>query len=67
MPGAAADARPPPRLNQMHTVCPATCPAPGFPANYLGTINLQIGVITAVTLAGPSLQPKAEIFLPRDE
>lgn len=46
---------------------PATCPAPGFPANYLGTINLQTGAITAVSLTGPSLQPKAEIFLPRDE
>ncbi|HUN31215.1 MAG TPA: hypothetical protein VMU95_04280 [Trebonia sp.] len=43
---------------------PATCPAPGFPANYLGTINLKTGVITPVALDGPSLQPQGEIFLP---
>ena len=46
---------------------PATCPAPGFPANYLGTINLTTGAITAVTTTGPNLQPKAEIFVPSDE
>jgi hypothetical protein len=46
---------------------PATYPGPGFPPNYLGTINLKTGAITAVTLNGPNLQPKSEIFLPGDE
>jgi len=43
---------------------PATCPAPGFPPNYLGTINMTTGVITPVALKGPGLQPQGEIFLP---
>ena len=42
---------------------PAACPAPGYPANYLGTINLKTGVITPVTLNGPGLQPQGEIFV----
>ena len=42
---------------------PATCPAPGYPANYLGTINLKTGAITPVALSGPSLRPQGEIFL----
>jgi hypothetical protein len=43
---------------------PATCPAPGLPPNYLGTINMKTGVISRVALNGPNLQPRGEIFLP---
>jgi hypothetical protein len=43
---------------------PATCPAPGFPPNYLGTINMKTGAISRVALNGPNLQPQGEIFLP---
>jgi len=41
---------------------PATCPAPGFPANYLGQLNMHNGQITAVKLHGASLQPQGLIF-----
>jgi hypothetical protein len=42
---------------------PSTCPAPGFPPNYLGTLNPWTGQITAVSLHGPNLQPKGMLFL----
>jgi hypothetical protein len=43
---------------------PATCPAPGFPANYLGTVNLETGALTQVPLSGHALQPQGMIFVP---
>jgi len=42
---------------------PATCPAPGYPANYLGQLNMYTGQITHVALRGPSLQPVGMIFV----
>jgi hypothetical protein len=42
---------------------PPTCPAPGFPPNYLGTINPLTGKVTKVTLTGPNLQPKGLLFV----
>lgn len=42
---------------------PATCPAPGFPANYLATTNMTTGALTPVPLAGPVLRTKAMIFV----
>jgi hypothetical protein len=42
---------------------PATCPAPGFPANYLGLENMWTGAITPVTLAGSGFQPHSLIFV----
>ena len=42
---------------------PATCPAPGFPANYLGQLNMYTGQITRVKLSGASLQPQGLIFV----
>jgi hypothetical protein len=42
---------------------PATCPAPGFPANYLGTVNLSTGALPKVPVAGAPLQPKGMIFV----
>ena len=43
---------------------PATCPAPGFPPNYLGTVNLKTGALTKVATTGAALQPKGLIFVP---
>jgi hypothetical protein len=43
---------------------PTTCPAAGFAANSLGTINLQTGAIGTVALSGGFVQPKGLIFLP---
>jgi hypothetical protein len=42
---------------------PATCPAPGFPANYLGVEDMWTGGLTGVTLTGPSFQPHSLIFV----
>jgi len=42
---------------------PATCPGPGFPANYLATDNLRTGALTRVPLAGAPLNPKGMIFI----
>jgi hypothetical protein len=43
---------------------PATCPGPGFPPNYLGTINLTTGAIAKVATTGAALQPKGLLFVP---
>jgi hypothetical protein len=43
---------------------PATCPAPGFPPNYLGTLNMFTGKITRVAVHGASLEPQGMIFVP---
>ncbi len=45
---------------------PATCPGPGFPPNYLGSLNPWTGNITSVPLAGPVFQPKGLVFVGRD-
>ena len=42
---------------------PATCPGPGFPPNYLATVNLTTGALTKVALSGAALQPKGQIFI----
>jgi hypothetical protein len=42
---------------------PATCPAPGFPANYLGKLNMYTGQITPVSLRGPKLEPQGLIYV----
>jgi len=43
---------------------PATCPGPGFPANYLGSLNLKTGALTPVALKGPVLHTEGMIFIP---
>jgi hypothetical protein len=43
---------------------PAICPGPGFPANYLGTLNMFTGQITRVPLRGASLEPQGLNFAP---
>jgi hypothetical protein len=42
---------------------PSTCPAPGYPANSLGTINLKTGTVGKVAVIGP-VTPKGLIFVP---
>ena len=42
---------------------PATCPAPGFPANYLGVLNMYTGQITRVDLRGSVLHPQGLVFV----
>jgi hypothetical protein len=43
---------------------PATCPAPGYPPNFLGELDPWTGVITPVTLAGPAPEAQGMLFLP---
>jgi hypothetical protein len=42
---------------------PSTCPGPGYPANYLGTINLTTGALSKVNLSG-LLTPTGLVFVP---
>jgi hypothetical protein len=42
---------------------PATCPAPGFPANFLGQLNPWTGQITRVPVTGPAFTPKGLLFV----
>jgi hypothetical protein len=42
---------------------PATCPAPGFPAPYLGQENMWTGAIAPVTVTGSGFQPHSLIFV----
>jgi hypothetical protein len=42
---------------------PATCPAPGFPPNYLGLLNPRTGNITKVNVSGPSFGPQGMVFI----
>lgn len=42
---------------------PATCPAPGYPANSLGTLDLHSGTVTPVTLAGADLEPSGMLYV----
>jgi hypothetical protein len=41
---------------------PGTCPAPGFPANYLGQLNPWTGAITRVPLTGPAFTPQGGLL-----
>jgi hypothetical protein len=43
---------------------PATCPAPGYPDNYLASVNMTTGALTPVPLSGPALHTKGMIFVP---
>jgi hypothetical protein len=42
---------------------PATCPGPGFPPNYLGSLDPFTGHVSRVPLSGPPLNPKGMIFV----
>jgi hypothetical protein len=41
---------------------PSSCPAPGFPANYLGQLNPWTGAITRVALTGPAFTPQGGLL-----
>jgi hypothetical protein len=43
---------------------PATCPGPGFPANYLGHLNMSTGHIYRVPVRGAAFHPQGMIFVP---
>ena len=43
---------------------PATCPAPGFPPNYLGSVNPETGHISRAPVTGANFQPKGMLFVP---
>jgi len=43
---------------------PNICPGPGFPANYLGSIDLGTGAVSPVATAGATIEPKGLIFVP---
>jgi hypothetical protein len=43
---------------------PATCPAPGFPPNYLGQVNPRTGQITPVAVSGATFGPTSMVFVP---
>jgi hypothetical protein len=42
---------------------PATCPAAGFPPNYLGSLNPWTGHISRVPLHGPAFEPQGMVFV----
>jgi len=42
---------------------PATCPARGFPANYLGHLDMYTGHIYPVSVRGAALHPQGMIFV----
>jgi len=43
---------------------PATCPAPGFPPNYLGSENMFTGQLTPLPVTGAKAEPQGMIFVP---
>ncbi len=43
---------------------PATCPGPGFPPNYVGSLNPWTGQLTPLALSGPQVEPQGMIFIP---
>ena len=45
---------------------PAVCPAPTYPANYLGSIDLATGAVTSLTTTGDPIDPKGLIFVTGD-
>ena len=45
---------------------PATCPGPGFPANYLGSLNPWTGAVTQLNVSGAAFVPQGGLlFMPR--
>lgn len=44
---------------------PTACPAPGFPQNYLGIVNMSTGSVTTFPIStSKSIQAKGEVFVP---
>ena len=44
-------------------IAPGICPAAGYPANYLGFLDMNTGVITPVNVSGSALQPAGLQFV----
>lgn len=42
---------------------PATCPGPGFPANFLGMVNQVTGHVSKVPVSGAAFNPKGLLFV----
>jgi len=42
---------------------PSTCPAPGFPPNYLDALSPRTGHVSKVALSGPAFEPKGLVFV----
>ena len=59
VPGTAYTAVTPCNANS----APSTCPGPGYPNNYFGTIDLTTGTVTKVAVFGV-LDPKGMVFVP---
>jgi hypothetical protein len=43
---------------------PSTCPGPGYPANYVGSIDPDTGAITPLAISGPTFAPQGLLILP---
>ncbi len=43
---------------------PATCPGPGYPANYVARLDPFTGVLTPVEVTGTPVTPQGMLFLP---
>jgi hypothetical protein len=43
---------------------PATCPAPGYAAPYLGAIDMSTGAVTPLSVHGIAVQPKGMLSVP---
>ncbi|MBO0731881.1 MAG: hypothetical protein J2P57_21660 [Acidimicrobiaceae bacterium] len=41
---------------------PSTCPAPGFPANHLGSLDLRTGKVSPVKVTGATFNPQSLLF-----
>jgi len=42
---------------------PGTCPGPGFPPNFLGTVNQFTGHVSQVPVSGAAFNPKGLLFV----
>ncbi|MCU1490916.1 MAG: putative cell wall binding protein [Acidimicrobiaceae bacterium] len=42
---------------------PSTCPAPNYPANFLGTLDLHSGTVSPVDLGDDLVQPQGLVFV----
>lgn len=49
-----------------NNLAPATCPAPNFSANYLATLDLETGTVTAVSVSGSPYVPQGGLVFVSD-
>lgn len=43
---------------------PSTCPGPGYPSDYVGSVDPSTGTITPLIIGGPTFEPHGILFLP---